>query len=386
MSSRGLSLRSGLATAIGAAFLHACTPGVKQYPAWDGGFGGESTGSGTGGGELMLDAGNGGPPPADAAGVCQNVTHKLIVDPPNVYFILDRSGSMSAPAAGGGTRYTAVQHAASTIVKSLQLFIKAGAAVFPGNGNQCAAGQEVFPPTYANPNGFDQATKQVMPSGGTPTSATLFSLASTLTALPGKTVVVLATDGGPNCNAAADCTIDECMENIEGCSQQDSCCALQQNCCAPGGPAGPLNCVDHQASVQAVSALASAGIKVYVVGIPGSQAYQKVLADMALAGGAAVPAWPFYYKVDDLSTIASVLAAAAGSAIPCEFKLEDVPEDPTLTSVYFDKTLVKPDPKDGWTWTAPDAIALHGAACIKLQSGQVGQVQIVSECAGGTTQ
>lgn len=390
MFNRGVSLRTGLAAVLGAALLHGCTPALKEYPPWDGGFGGGGPGGATsgGGGEFKLDAGNGGPPKGDAAGICQNVTHKLVVDPPNVYFVLDRSGSMTA-AAPGGTRYTVVQHAAATLVKKLALFINAGAALFPGPDDQCSAGQEVFPPTYGNPKGFDDATKAIMPNGGTPTAATLAALLPKLKALPGKTIVVLATDGGPNCNEAALCDKSECMVNIEGCPPGVSCCAAQQNCCSPSAPpqsGGPLNCVDHQAVVQAVTALSSAGIKVYVVGIPGSQAYTKVLADMALAGGAAIPAYPYYYKVDDLTTISAVLGAAAGSAIPCDFKLEDMPEDPTLTSVYLDAMLVPSDATNGWTWTAADVITLHGAACSKLHSGLVAQVQIVSECPGGSTQ
>jgi hypothetical protein len=379
MSPRRLSLCTGL-----AALVLACSPALKEYPPWDGSFGGGGAGSG-GGGEFKLDAGGGGPPPADAAGVCQNVTHKLVVDPPNVYFVLDRSGSMAAPAPGG-TRYTAVQKAAATLATKLAQFIKPGAAVFPGDTDQCGAGHEIFAPTYGDPKGFDAATKAILPAGGTPTAATLAALLAPLSALPGRTVVVLATDGGPNCNPGAACDKSECMENLEGCVPGDSCCALQQNCCGPGGPAGPLNCVDHAASVQAVAALAAAGINVYVVGIPGSQAYTKVLADMAVAGGAAIPAAPFYYKVDDLATIQGVLGAAAASAIPCDFKLEDVPADPTLTSVYFDETLVMPDPQNGWSFTAPDAIALHGDACDRLHAGLVTQVQIVSECPGGGTQ
>ncbi|APR83408.1 putative secreted protein [Minicystis rosea] len=387
MRFHGPSWRTVLAASMGAVLLHACTPPLKRYPLFDGGdgTGGEGATAGIGGGELVLDAGKGGPPQGDAAGICQNTTHKLVIDPPTVYFVLDRSGSMAAPAPGGGTRYSAVQNAAADLVKSLQVFIRAGAAVFPGSADSCAAGAEVFPPSYLNASGFRSATKNVVPNGGTPTAPTLTALLPKITALPGKKVLVLATDGAPNCNENATCQADECTVNIDGCPPSEACCTQQQGCCTPS-LAGQGNCVDHKASVDAVAAFKAAGIKVYVIGIPGSQAYEKVLADMAIAGGAAVPAYPFYYKVDDLSTISSVLGAAAGSVISCDFKLEDAPEDPTLTSVYLDKTLLPQDPKDGWTWSAPDAITLNGAACANLHAGKVGQVQIVSECPGGMTQ
>lgn len=378
---RGFLPRAILTAAGASAIVIGCTPAITDYPVWDGGGGAaSSTATGTGGDGFLLDAGGGGPPPADAGDLCGNEFHQITGNPPNVYFVLDRSGSMAASVAGGGTRYTAVQHAAASLANHLEALIRVGATVFPGVSDQCSAGKEVFPTAYGNPYGFDLSTKAVTPGGGTPTAATLQSVLPKLTALPGKTVVVLATDGGPNCNGAAACTAADCMENIEGCSQGDTCCALNQNCCAPGGPAGPLNCVDTDPSVAAVTAIAQAGIKVFVIGIPGSQTYEKVLAKMALAGGAALPAYPFYYKVDDLATIDSVLASAAGSAIPCDFQLADTPQDPSLTNVYLDQTIVLQDPVDGWTWTAPDTITLHGVACAKLHSGQVGNVQIVSGC------
>jgi hypothetical protein len=378
MPSRGLPWLALLAATSGVALLHACTPALETYPPWDGGGGGTTT-TGSGGDGFLFDAGSSGPPAADAGGLCGNEVHKIVTDPPNVYFVLDRSGSMATPASGG-TRYSVVQNAAAQLVKKLALLIKPGATVFPGNGDQCAPGLEVFAPTFDKPSAFASATGSVVPLGGTPTAATLSALLPKLTSLPGKTVVVLATDGGPNCNADAACDASGCMENIEGCSPGDTCCAQGQNCCAATGPAGPLNCVDHDPAVQAVAALAAAGIKVYVIGIPGSQYYEKVLADMALAGGASVPAYPFYYKVDDLATIYGVLASAAGSAIPCDFQLADAPADPNLTNVYFGTQVVAQDPVDGWTWSALDAISLHGKSCNALHAGQVSQVQIVSGC------
>lgn len=379
MPSHGLSWRALPAVVMGACLLYACEPSAKQYPPWLEGFGaGTGTGTGAGGTDLLFDAGDQGPPDPDAGGVCGNDVHKIVTSPPNVYFVLDKSGSMGAEA-GGGTRYQLVQAAAAKITKKLQYLIKAGAAVFPGNAS-CGAGHEVFPVTFNDPTGFDKATHDIQPLGGTPTAATLAALTPELVALPGKTIVVLATDGGPNCNEAATCSINDCMVNIEGCFPGEDCCAKQENCCAPGGPGGPGNCVDRDAVVDAITALKNAGIRVFVIGIPGSQAYSGVLAEMALAGGAAIAAYPFYYKVDDLSTVSDVLGGAAASAIPCTFDVDEAPMGPSLTNVYFDKKVVLQDPVDGWTWTSPTQITLHGASCAKLHSGAVTQVQIVSGC------
>src|SRR5262249_38165038 len=157
-------------------------------------------------------------------------------------------------------------------------------------------------------------------------------------------------DGGPNCNAAATCDISECQENIEGCLPGETCCAMGTNCCAPGASAGPLSCIDHAASVEAVADIWAAGVKVYVVGIPGSAPYAKVLSDMALAGGAPQLGTPFYYAVDDLSNLGFVLQSIASAEISCSYTLADPPTDPNYTNVYFDQDIVPSDAANGWTW------------------------------------
>jgi hypothetical protein len=364
-----------------AVILVACQPGTREIAPFPG-QGGGSTTSGSGGDDLLLDAGPNGPPPADAGGLCGNQIHKVQTSPPNVYFVLDASGSMSSPAPSG-TRYSFVQVQAAKIVKDLRYAINAGAAVFPLNAtfdDACKVGGQVFPVTYNNPIGFDQATKYIQPGGGTPTSATLVALKPLLTALSGNTIVVLATDGGPNCNPSAACDITECQENIEGCVPNETCCAQQINCCAPGQTAGPTACIDRVASVQAVADLWAAGIKVAVIGIPGSKPYAKVLTEMALAGGAPQLSTPFYYAVDDLAQLGLVLQGIAGAAIPCDYTIADPPMDPNYTNVYLDKMIVPSSPTDGWTWTSPTTVTLHGAACSKVKSGTVAQVQIVSGC------
>jgi hypothetical protein len=377
----------GLIAAALAAGIASCQQDGRELapPLWGGtgGTGGSGSGSGTGGGDLAFDAGGPtGPPDLDAGGLCGNVIHENITDPPNVYFVLDASGSMATPVAGG-TRYQVVQAAVAKLVHDVSHLIRAGAAVFPLGAtitDACHVGGEVFPPALDNPLGFDAATKNIMPSGGTPTAATLVALEPTLLALGGKTVVVLATDGGPNCNPKAACTASECMVNIEQCPQAGTCCDPGQNCCAPGAVGGPGDCIDHQAVVQAVADLAGAGVNVYVVGIPGSGAYSNVLADMAFAGKTAQLVAPFYYDVKNLGTLGAVLSTIAGGLLSCDFPLADPPMDPSQTNVYLDQKLLLADPVNGWSWSSPGVVTLHGSACAALKSGAVGQVQIVSGC------
>jgi hypothetical protein len=374
-----------LVSVLGAVLAAAACVEVSTdhflLPSGTGGGASGHGGRGAGGDAITLDSGTGCPPSEDAGGFCGNTVHQITQQPPTVYFIFDISGSMAEPVAGG-TKYSVVQAAAAGLVKDLRFVIKAGAAAFPLDTSldPCNPGGEIFPPHFNDPIGFGQATGFIQPYGGTPTAATLKALLPKLTALPGKVIAVLATDGGPNCNASATCDISECGENIDGCPASDTCCAQGQNCCLPGGTGGPTSCIDHAPTVSAVAAIAAAGVKVYVVGIPGSQPYAKVLTDMAFAGGAVMPAAPFYYDVQDLGTLGDVFKAIAGAQVSCDITVDNPPNAPGDTNVYFGCALVLYDPVDGWTWSAPNVVTLHGAACLELQSGAVSQVQVVSGC------
>jgi hypothetical protein len=345
--------------------------------------------NGSGGSDGGVDLGDGsGPPDLDAAGLCGNQLHSIITDAPNLYFVIDASGSMSAPAPGGGSRYSAVRSAAVNLVRTLGPRINAGAAVFPYKATDlepCRTGKQVFPVTpgdvHTGSDGpttiaFQQSLKGP-PFGGTPTAATLEALHSTLGALPGTSIVLLATDGGPNCNEAASCSAGECIANIEMLEG----CDPNANCCDPKGPAGPAMCIDRQASIDAIAALKAAGIKVYVIGIPGSEAYASVLDAMAIAGGTAQFGSSKYFSVTDLADLGDVLGGIASVVLSCDFAIADPPPEPDLTNVYLDSEILPQGGANGWVWAEDGTIIrLLGKTCEALKLGQVKAVQIVSGC------
>lgn len=372
---------------VAAVAIVACS--APPLPSSEPLGGATDAGAGAGGGSLFDAGGPTGPPPADAGGLCGNDIHKVLTDPPNVYFVIDASGSMSQFAGAGQSRYERVHGATVEMVKNLGPLINVGAAIFPLGATEddaCHVGGEVFPMSPGDldgdgptTNGFAAAT-DVIPFGNTPTASSLAAIKSKVTALPGRTIVVLATDGAPNCNLQLTCSGSDCIPNIEGCNPTFQCCALGGNCCTPGGPAGPEACVDKTGAVDAIADLEAAGVAVHVIGIPGTQAYKTVLNQMALAGGAAQLSPPFFYEVEDLDNLGAVLGSIAAVVISCEFEIPEPPEDPNFTNVYLDKQLLKQDPKDGWIWKSETVVELRGAACSKLKSGQVKQVQIVSGC------
>ncbi len=374
-----MSALVGLAASLAAACgLASCEEDSLGPP--------HQAGSGTtgGGGGFTFDDGGGPPPAPDAGGLCGNQIHEIITNAPNLYFVLDASGSMATTVSGTATRYDRVHDAAVGLVRNLGPLINVGAAVFPRaeDGDTCHAGGEVFAVTpgdaYVEGQGDGTTTKafrattNVDPFGGTPTSATLEALAPDLGALSGETIVLLATDGGPNCNAGATCGPEECIPHVEG--------QCGEACCEPGGAAGPEGCVDRAATVTAVSAIAALGIDVYVIGIPGSELYGDVLDEMALAGGAPQFVSPYYYKVDNLDTLGTVLSSIASVVISCEFDLVDPPPEEGKTNVYLDQELVPYSATNGWYWKEPAVVELRGEPCQRVKGGQVRQVQIVSGC------
>ncbi len=318
----------------------------------------------------------------DGANICGNEFHDALTTYPLIYLVLDRSGSM-LDLDDGVTRYEKVRLATLDLVNSLGALVRVGLTLFPspdaGMGTECMAGEEVFPPTVAPGSSFDNAL-DTAPLGGTPIAATLENVRPLLLQHPQPRVVILATDGGPNCNADATCPASNCIINIVG------ECPANTNCCEP--PEGTWqNCLDRLPTLEAIQAIADEGTPVYVVGIPGSEFFAGVLNQMALWGGVPVEGEAqYYYRVDDLDSLGEVFKGIASKLVSCEFDLTDPPEQPDQTNVYFDGEVVPQDPQDGWIWADEDTIWLTGAACAALKDGQVVEVQIVSGCPTVTPQ
>jgi len=313
---------------------------------------------------------------SDGASICGSEYHNALTKYPLLYFVIDRSGSMS-DLEGGVSRYEKVRLATLDLVNTLGALVRVGVTLFPspdaGPGTECLPGEEVFSPKVNPGSAFEDAIDS-FPLGGTPIASTLQAVRPKLASQPSPKVVILATDGGPNCNSQLSCDASQCMINIAG------ECPPSTNCCAP--PEGLVeNCLDHQATAAAIDALVAEGTNVYVIGIPGSELFGTVLDQMAVHGGVPVSGMPeYYYRVDDLDGLADVFKEIARELVSCTFDLADPPEDQGLTNVYFDGEVVFLDPVDGWTWVDADTVELVGAACETLKSGAVEQVQIVSGC------
>jgi hypothetical protein len=315
---------------------------------------------------------------------CECLDIPLFVDPPNLYFVLDRSGSMANPDKWNQVRVTV-----GKIMRGLGPRANFGAAMFPANNApECAPGDEIMSVRPGDPpsSGVDGPTTtalltatRVLPGGGTPTGATLALVKNRLSTVPGKTFVILATDGAPNCNPSAGCGFDRCqlnIENVQGCPKEGPF-----NCCEP--PQGYAeNCNDTTATVQAINALRTSGVPVYVIGLPGAGPYASLLDEMAVVGGTARSTSPKYFAVNaanEDSVLAALKQIAAQIAGTCTFDLKEEPANPEQVNVYMDDVVLPFEPVNGWTLSGK-SVTLVGAACDRVKSGDVLSVRVIAGC------
>lgn len=345
---------------------------------------GVTGGTGPGG---FTDGGTGTKPPGcgakDDGSFCDCIDVPLFAEPPNLYFVLDRSGSMQED-----NKWSQVRVVVAEIFRSLGPRANFGATVFPGfEASACSPAKEVLAISPGDPPGTvdGPTTKRLLattsdaPSGGTPTAEAMRSVLQSLKQVQGKTFVILATDGGPNCNAAAACGSEQCMPNIEG---KDGCLVSGASCCAP--PSGfRESCLDSAPTLSAVAALKNAGIPVYVIGLPGTTTYASLLDQLAVSGGTALPTSPKYYKISSTTDNTALLKAlkqiAAKIVATCEFKLKEAPAQANLVNVYLDEVVLPKDPRNGWTIDGA-TVTLLGDACTKVLSGDVLDVRIIAGC------
>jgi hypothetical protein len=307
---------------------------------------------------------------------CVGTDIPLDTKAPNLYFVLDASTSMQEDA-----KWTNVQSAVATLIDQIGPRAQFGAAVFPVQGGDvCETGDEVMPLRAGDSQGATAhaflAATSFTPSGGTPTAATLEALEPELRAFPESTFVILATDGGPNCDAALSCTVDDCTSNLDG---MQNC--SPPNCCDPS-ELGGQGCLDGAAATQAVLALRMAGVETFVMGIPGSAPYAALLDDLAIAGGGARGSEPFYYQVDtaDTGALAEALAQIAAQAIAsCTFTLTQAPANADEVNVTVGASVVARDGPDGWLLQGTK-LTLEGSTCVAIETGGAPPVAVLQGC------
>jgi hypothetical protein len=314
----------------------------------------------------------------DDGGSCVGTDVLLTPNVPNLYFVLDVSGSMLE-----NNKWANVRSAVANLVSQIGANARFGVTVFPAPGaNVCAPGVEVMPLRLGDSIGATESVfytaTAITPQGGTPTTGTFRSLVSKLRDLTGVTFVVLATDGGPNCDfTIPPCSIERCTQNID----EPNCvgdAGPTVNCCAQNISA----CLDDTASARAISDLLAAGVKTYVMGIPGSAPYSPVLDELAVAGGTARPSEPLYYQVDspDTAALGTAFKEIADAAMKsCTLILAQPPADPNQLNVAINGMVVPADGPNGWALRG-QAVTVTGSACGAVQTAAPSAVHVLAGC------
>jgi hypothetical protein len=259
--------------------------------------------------------------------------------------------------------------------------ISLGLEMYPndmsGAGEACAmpsGGAAITVPVAADSvDKIVDAVNAALPGGATPTAKALSLALEYFTMGAGKDLkgdkyVILATDGGPNCDTSITCGAERCTTNIDG------SCDTGGNCCDPSR--STISCLDDAGVIKQIDALKAAGVKTFVVGIPGTEAYKSYLDQFAEHGGMMnTSGGSKYYAVSAAGGVAgltSVFSLITGELITsCRITLDSSAPDPTQVNVYVDDTVIPQGGADGWEYdnsTDPPTITLKGRTCEQVKT------------------
>jgi hypothetical protein len=273
---------------------------------------------------------------------CGGMQFDLERIPPNVMLVLDRSGSMgnSIDGVSATKKWDDLKAALNQLVTNYDTLVRFGVSLYSSD-NDCAPGKVDSAP--ADKNGMTVLAKvtAASPSGNTPTAGTLAAvLASGAVADATRdNVVVLATDGIPNCTDT----------DVEG----------------------------------KIQALYAAKVKTYVIGVgTGTASDPGLLNAWAVAGHTDRAGTTKYYQTNSPADLKAAFDAVAGGLVSCSFKMSAMAPDPSQVYVFENGAPVANDPVDGFTYDdSVPGFTLHGASCNALNANPMNQIQVQYGCA-----
>jgi len=308
---------------------------------------------------------------SDAAPVgCVPGSFTLAKALPTVMFVIDRSGSMSTRFSSAGTRWSVLTSGLAKALPSVDATMQLGALLYPGaNAGRgdltCAVpGAADLLPKTSNVKPLLTAMQAHGPGGATPTASALdVAYAALLSVRSSRSAraMVLATDGGPNCNGALNPQTCTCADLGAGCRRNAN------------------QCLDDVRTVARIASYANQGVPTYVIGI-GNDAASATLDAMANAGGRPQSGAHRYYAATSEAELDAALVTIRDAVGACTYLTPSVPDAQGRISLTIDGKTVPFDAANGWTWSdqANGEIVLSGAACKLVSTAALNVVATVS--------
>jgi hypothetical protein len=278
---------------------------------------------------------------------------------PDLLLLLDKSGSMANDendtkcmlGVACVTKWSECTMAVNQVVQETQGSLRWGLKFFPNNA-ACGVTPGVSVPIGpANTMPIADSIAATLPGGSTPTRLAVASAADYLMSLadPNPKVLLLATDGEPNCAPGATSAAD-----------------------------------DSAGAIAAVQMLADAGIPTYVIGIGNVAIANATLNMMAVAGGRPQAGFTSYYPAASNAELVDTLRAIGAQTMPCTYALGALPASPQDLVVTAGTGVIPRDAThaEGWDYdTGGKTIRLYGTWCAKDQAGTLVNVEETLPCA-----
>ena len=314
---------------------------------------------------IVAQAGSGAPVQLDP-NVCAmaRVAASRVV--PEVYFVIDGSGSMNANF-GNGTRWTVLREAlvgANGVVTKLEGFVKFGMATYANNNPMTCPDMTDVPAAISNLSAVSAAYPAQEIGGGTPTGEALQKVVDGLPAFgeldstEHPPIIILATDGEPNgcnspgaCNWAADWAA--CLGNLGA-----------QLAAAPA---------TYDTTLAAVRAAREKNISVWVISLAdGLNNIPDLQRTANIGAGLAEDASPgaTIYSPQNPDDLTATLTQLIGDAVSCDITLNGTLDVARACEglVQVNSETLDCNSDQGWKAIDSSRIALQGTACERFKS------------------
>lgn len=296
------------------------------------------------------------PTPED---VCTpHVNDPMVTQDGRILLVVDRSGSMGENEVGTGQqKWQGMKNALVSVTSALDSTVEFGLMLFPNN-DECGGGSLRVTLGAGRAGQIENALNNAYPSGGTPTASTLQVTHDVITPYltDGRPLaVLLATDGGPNCETGQIVSQRSPTCRCTNIEEQGNC--LLHNCLDIE--------TDNDGPVTEIGRIKDLGISTFVVGISGVENFADVLNSMATVGGTALPGATKYYEASNEAQLQAALEAITQRVLSCRVNVGADLDSADSINVRIGDLVVTRDTarQNGWDITTPGVIELFGAPC-----------------------